>query len=161
MSGLSPRVRGKLISSGWLTADHNGTTWLLAFYSATQRAKGVAFVRMAYQALCSHERTLIGTFEREAGQPETQPSAESDTEKSVLWLLFVFLPLNKLSSLPVFGQALIADAVAALLWPLQAGHFLLDEVLASEGRFAGMLLGAVGLILLVLLADWVSASLGV
>ena len=90
-------------------------------------------MRMAYQALCPHERTLIGTFEREAGQPETQPSAESDTEKSVLWLLFVFLPVNKLSSLPVFGQALIADAVAALLWPLQAGTLLARRGVGVRG----------------------------
>ncbi len=62
--------------------------------------------------------------------------------------LFAFLPPSKDWRLPVIGLVLITGAAMLL-----AGRFLFDEVLDPEGRFAGMLLGTMRLILLVPLAE--------
>ena len=63
------------------------------------------------------------------------------------------MPASKYWRVPVIAVALAAGAGAAVMAPLLAGQFLFDEVLAPDGRFAGRLLLAVGLILLALLAE--------
>ena len=63
------------------------------------------------------------------------------------------MPAGKYWRVPVIALALAGSAAAAVLSPLLAGQFLFDEVLAPEGRFAGKLLLAVGLILLARVAE--------
>ena len=90
---------------------------------------------------------------------EAQPgTAESSTAESsaaagrVLPRLFALMPAGKYWRLPVIAAGLAGAAAGAVLAPLLAGRFLFDEVLAPDGRFAGRLLPAVGLILAARLA---------
>lgn len=80
-------------------------------------------------------------------------AAESNTAAGrVLPRLFALMPAGKYWRLPVIGAGLAGAAAGAVLAPLLAGRFLFDEVLAPDGRFAGRLLLAVGLILAARLA---------
>ena len=90
-----------------------------------------------------------------AAAATAQPAAERDPVLSgrVLPRLFAMLPASKHWRVPVIALALAAAATATVLSPLLAGRFLFDEVLAPGGRFAGQLLLAVGLILLVRVAE--------
>ena len=86
--------------------------------------------------------------------------------RRVLRRLIAMMPRSKYWRLPVFLLALAAGAGAAVVAPFLAGRFLFDEVLAPHGRFAGMVLSAVGLILLARLVEvafritwgWVNAA---
>ena len=90
----------------------------------------------------------------------------SDISARVLPRLVGMMPRSKYWRLPVFCLALAGGAGAAVVAPFLAGRFLFDEVLSPQGRFAGMVLLAVGLILLARLAEtgfritwgWVNAA---
>ena len=83
---------------------------------------------------------------------ETTTAESSTAAGRVLPRLFALMPAGKYWRLPVIGAGLAGAAAGAVLAPLLAGRFLFDEVLAPDGRFAGRLLLAVGLILAARLA---------
>ena len=122
-------------------------------------------------------RTPRRTGEPErAPQRETRPArdaahgtgtaSEAADTRRVLPRLVAMMPRSKYWRLPVFCLALAGGAGAAVVAPFLAGSFLFDQVLAPQGRFAGMVLLAVGLILLARLAEvgfsitwgWVNAA---
>ena len=96
---------------------------------------------------------------------ETDSGEAADTRR-VLPRLVAMMPDSKYWRLPVFCLALAGGAGASVVAPFLAGRFLFDEVLSPQGRFAGMVLLAVGLILLARLAEvgfritwgWVNAA---
>ena len=100
--------------------------------------------------------------EEQPGAAESSTAAASTAELStaelsaaagrVLPRLFALTPAGKYWRLPVIAAGLAGAAGGAVLAPLLAGRFLFDEVLAADGRFAGRLLLAVGLILAARLA---------
>lgn len=96
-----------------------------------------------------------------------ESNASSAAAGRVLPRLLALMPAGKYWRLPVIALALAGTAAGAVLAPLLAGRFLFDEVLAADGRFAGRLLLAVGLILAARLATvacnvtwgWANATL--
>ena len=80
-------------------------------------------------------------------------SGEVAGARRVLPRLVAMMPGSKYWRLPVFCLALAGGAGASVVAPFLAGRFLFDEVLSPQGRFAGMVLLAVGLILLARLAE--------
>jgi ATP-binding cassette subfamily B protein len=93
-------------------------------------------------------------------------NSEATDTRRVLPRLVAMMPDSKYWRLPVFCLALAGGAGASVVAPFLAGRFLFDEVLSPQGRFAGMVLLAVGLILLARLAEvgfritwgWVNAA---
>ena len=143
------------LSGGRLTARRDGAVHLLARYSGARLAQAEAFARAANRAL----QAAAGRATERAPQPDATPSPEPAEEWTranpgrVLPRLFAMMPAGKYWRVPVIALALAGSAAAAVLSPLLAGQFLFDEVLAPEGRFAGKLLLAVGLILLARVAE--------
>ena len=143
------------LSGGRLTARRDGAVHLLARYSGARLAQAEAFARAANRAL----QAAAGRAAERAPQPDATPSPEPAEESTranpgrVLPRLFAMMPAGKYWRVPVIALALAGSAAAAVLSPLLAGQFLFDEVLAPEGRFAGKLLLAVGLILLARVAE--------
>ena len=143
----------RYLSGGRLVAQRNGSVRLLARYSGARLASAEEFAQAANRVLRSG---ATGALEREAA-PAAEPVAEPMQEEApaaggrVLPRLFAMMPASKYWRVPVIAVALAAGA--AVMTPLLAGRFLFDEVLAPDGRFAGRLLLAVGLILLTLLAE--------
>ena len=145
----------RYLSGGRLVAQRNGSVRLLARYSGARLAAAEEFAQAANRVLRSG---APGALEQEAS-PTAEPVAEPVQEAApaaggrVLPRLFAMMPASKYWRVPVIAVALAAGAGAAVMAPLLAGRFLFDEVLAPEGRFAGRLLLAVGLILLALIAE--------
>ena len=108
------------------------------------------------------DRTGPGAAVRE----DTGAASEARDTRRVLPRLVAMMPRSKYWRLPVFCLALAGGAGAAVVAPFLAGRFLFDEVFSPQGRFAGMVLLAVGLILLARLAEvgfritwgWVNAA---
>ena len=148
----------RYLSGGRLTAHRDGNVRLLARYSGARAAAAEEFVQAAKRVLLSGapdapdapERAAVAAAEADA---ETVPEEASAGRGRVLARLFAMMPASKYWRVPVIAVALAAGAGAAVMAPLLAGRFLFDEVLAADGRFAGRLLLAVGLILLALLAE--------
>ena len=145
----------RYLSGGRLVTQRNGSVRLLARYSGARLAAAEEFAQAANRVLRSG---APGALEQEAS-PTAEPVAEPVQEAAaaaggrVLPRLFAMMPASKYWRVPVIAVALAAGAGAAVLAPLLARRFLFDEVLAPEGRFAGLLLLAVGLILLALIAE--------
>ena len=145
----------RYLSGGRLVAQRNGSVRLLARYSGARLASAEEFAQAANRVLRSG---ATGALEREAA-PAAEPVAGLVQEEApaaggrVLPRLFAMMPASKYWRVPVIAVALAAGAGASVMTPLLAGRFLFDEVLAPDGRFAGRLLLAVGLILLALLAE--------
>ena len=157
--GIDRLATHHYLSGGRLTAHRDGHVRLLARFSGARLAAAEEFARVANRVLRSGEP---GAAEREA-TPEAAPEATAEAEPRreeataaggrVLPRLFAMMPASKYWRVPVIAVALAAAAGAAVMAPLLTGRFLFDEVLAPDGRFAGRLLLAVGLILLALLAE--------
>ncbi len=154
-------VTHRYVSSGRLSVCHAGATRLLVRYSAARLEAVEVFVHTVNQAL--RLPATDAEVQAEAELPPRQSSSTMDPGdddspeeyggKSVLWRLYHLLPASKWWRLPLIALALLAGAAAAVLSPLLAGCFFFDEVLAPEGRYSRMLLGAVGLMLLSRVAE--------
>ena len=170
------------LSGGRITARRGAETLLLARYSGVGTAEAQAFVDAANRLLQpagagggpAAAAVAGGTGARaetqdgaDAGASEaTDAASEAPDTRRVLPRLVAMMPRSKYWRLPVFCLALAGGASAAVVAPFLAGSFLFDQVLAPQGRFAGMVLLAVGLILLARLAEvgfritwgWVNAA---
>ena len=172
------------LSGGRITARRGTETLLLARYSGVGSAEAQAFVDAANRLLqpagagagagpadaAADGGTGAGAATRDATGADAAhgTGAASDTPdtRRVLPRLVAMMPRSKYWRLPVFCLALAGGAGAAVVAPFLAGSFLFDEVLAPQGRFAGMVLLAVGLILLARLGEvgfriawgWVNAA---
>ena len=183
------------LSGGRITARRGAETLLLARYSGARTAAADAFVDAVNRLLqpdATGDRaaaTAAGgpgasaaTQDETGGEPVTadvpeaggagEEAAELDgtseipDTRRILPRLVALMPRSKYWRLPVFCLALAGGAGAAVVAPFLAGSFLFDEVLAPQGRFAGMVLLAVGLILLARLVEvgfritwgWVNAA---
>ena len=163
----------RYLSGGRLTARRAGGELLLARYSGARAGAAEEFVRIVNRVLREDEEPARGI--EQAAAPDTAAAAEPGAAAEsnapaagrVLPRLFALMPPGKYWRLPVIALALAGAAGAAVLAPLLAGRFLFDEVLAPDGRFAGRLLLAVGLLLLARLANvacnvtwgWTNAAL--
>lgn len=163
----------RYLSGGRLTARRAGGALLLARYSGARAGAAEEFVRAANRVL--REEAEPARSGEQAAAPDTAAAAEPGAAAEstapaagrVLPRLFALMPPGKYWRLPVIALALAGAAGAAVLAPLLAGRFLFDEVLAPDGRFAGRLLLAVGLLLLARLANvacnvawgWTNAAL--
>ena len=170
------------LSGGRITVQWRAEALLLARYSGARIADAEAFADAANRILRAAGGGPAGAGAEHgavagaATQDETGPStpaaegsgsgsAARDTGR-VLPRLVAMMPRSKYWRLPVFCLALAGGAGAAVAAPFLAGRFLFDEVLSPQGRFAGMMLLAVGLILLARLAEvgfritwgWVNAA---
>lgn len=156
------------LSGGRITAQRGAGTLLVARYSGTDTAAAQAFVRAANSALHGAGATPAPPSATEAGavSDHTGHAGAAPDTRRVLPRLVRMMPASRYWRLPVFFLALAAGAGAAVTAPFLAGRFLFDEVLSPQGRFAGMVLLAVGLILLARLAEtgfritwgWVNAA---
>ena len=163
----------RYLSGGRLTARRAGGALLLARYSGARAGAAEEFVRAANRVL--REEAESARSGSQAAAPDSAAAAapgaaaESTAPAAgrVLPRLFALMPPDKYWRLPVIALALAGAAGAAVLAPLLAGRFLFDEVLAPDGRYAGRLLLAVGLLLLARLANvacnvawgWTNAAL--
>jgi len=171
------------LGGGRITVQRRAEALLLARYSGARIADAEAFVDAANRILrtsgggpasaAGAERGAVaGTMtddESGAGTAAAEGagggSAAQDIGR-VLPRLVAMMPRSKYWRLPVFCLALAGGAGAAVAAPFLAGRFLFDEVLSPQGRFAGMMLLAAGLILLARLAEvgfritwgWVNAA---
>ena len=172
------------LSGGRITARRGTETLLLARYSGVGTAEAQAFVDAANRLLqpasagdgpadaAADGGTGAGAATRDATGADadaahgTGAASEAPDTRRVLPRLVAMMPRSKYWRLPVFCLALAGGAGAAVVAPFLAGSFLFDQVLAPQGRFAGMVLLAVGLILLARLAEvgfritwgWVNAA---
>ncbi len=172
------------LSGGRITARCGAVTLLLARYSGVGTAEAQAFVDAANRLLqpagagdgpadaAADGGTGAGAATRDATGADadaahgTGAASEAPDTRRVLPRLVAMMPRSKYWRLPVFCLALAGGAGAAVVAPFLAGSFLFDQVLAPQGRFAGMVLLAVGLILLARLAEvgfritwgWVNAA---
>ena len=158
------------LSGGRFTAQRGAETILVARYSGAHTAAAEAFAAAANRALLRADADTVPRPEAadEAGSgPELPGDAAAAREaQRVLPRLIGMMPHSKYWRLPVFLLALAGGAGASVAAPYLAGRFLFDQVLAPQGRFAGMVLLAVGLILLAHLAEvgcritwgWVNAA---
>ena len=172
------------LSGGRITARRGAETLLLARYSGVGSAEAQAFVDAANRLLqpasvgagggpadaAADGGTGAGAATRDATGADaahgTGTASEAADTRRVLPRLVAMMPRSKYWRLPVFCLALAGGAGAAVVAPFLAGSFLFDQVLAPQGRFAGMVLLAVGLILLARLAEvgfsitwgWVNAA---
>ena len=172
------------LSGGRITARRGAETLLLARYSGARTAAAEAFVHAANGVLQSAgpgggaagsavdggtgagAATPDGTGEHAAASAGAGTASDAPDTPHVLARLVAMMPRSKYWRLPVFCLALAGGAGAAVVAPFLAGSFLFDQVLAPQGRFAGMVLLAVGLILLARLAEvgfritwgWVNAA---
>ena len=172
------------LSGGRITARRGAETLLLARYSGVGTAEAQAFVDAANRLLqpagagdgpadaAADGGTGAGAATRDATGADadaahgTGAASEAPDTRRVLPRLVAMMPRSKYWRLPVFCLALAGGAGAAVVAPFLAGSFLFDQVLAPQGRFAGMVLLAVGLILLARLAEvgfritwgWVNAA---
>ena len=172
------------LSGGRITARCGAVTLLLARYSGVGTAEAQAFVDAANRLLqaggagdgpadaAADGGTGAGAATRDATGADADAShgtgaaSEAPDTRRVLPRLVAMMPRSKYWRLPVFCLALAGGAGAAVVAPFLAGSFLFDQVLAPQGRFAGMVLLAVGLILLARLAEvgfritwgWVNAA---
>ncbi len=170
------------LSGGRITVQWRAQARLLARYSGARIADAEAFVDAANRILraagggpavagAKHAAEAGTTTQDQTGRSMAAAavtgggSAAQGTGR-VLPRLVAMMPRSKYWRLPVFCLALAGGAGAAVAAPFLAGRFLFDEVLSPEGRFAGMMLLAVGLILLARLAEvgfritwgWVNAA---
>ena len=164
------------LSGGRITARRGAETLLLARYSGVGSAEAQAFVDAANRLL---QPASVGAGDGPADAAAdggtgadadaahgTGTASEAADTRRVLPRLVAMMPRSKYWRLPVFCLALAGGAGAAVVAPFLAGSFLFDQVLAPQGRFAGMVLLAVGLILLARLAEvgfsitwgWVNAA---
>ena len=151
----------RYLSGGRLTAHRNGNVRLLARYSGARLAAAEEFAQAANRVLRSGAQGAPERAAATAAEEETVTAVTTEPVReeapapggSVLPRLFAMMPASKYWRVPVIAVALAAAAGAAVMAPLLAGRFLFDEVLAADGRFAGRLLLAVGLILLALFAE--------
>ena len=142
------------LSGGRLVAQRDGGVRLLARYSGARLAAAEAFAQAANRVLRSGAPDALEREAVPAAETGSEPAPEAAAaDGRVLPRLFAMMPPSKYWRVPVIAVALAAAAGAAVMAPLIAGRFLFDEVLAPDGRFAGRLLLAVGLILLALLAE--------
>lgn len=166
------------LSGGRITARRGADSVLLARYTGERTADAEAFVDAA-------NRLLQLPHPAQGGGDSTPAEADGGTgadagaqagdggdasaapdPRRMLPRLVALMPRSKYWRLPVFCVALAGGAAAAVVAPFLAGRFLFDEVLSPQGRFAGMVLLAVGLILLARLAEvgfritwgWVNAA---
>ena len=172
------------LSGGRITARRGTETLLLARYSGVGTAEAQAFVDAANRLLQpagagggpaaaavaggtgAHAETQDGADAGAGASEATDAASEAKDTRRVLPRLVAMMPRSKYWRLPVFCLALAGGAGAAVVAPFLAGSFLFDQVLAPQGRFAGMVLLAVGLILLARLAEvgfritwgWVNAA---
>ena len=136
----------RYLSGGRLTARRNDASHLLARYSGARLAAAEEFVRAANEVLRSGAARTVEPAPAAAAEPVAESTGAASGR--VLPRLLAMMPASKYWRVPVIALALAGAAGAAVLSPLLAGRFLFDEVLAPDGRFAGRLLLAVGLILL-------------
>lgn len=141
------------VSGGRLVIHSGGTTRLLACYSSARRGEAEIFARTANRVLQVPVEAVPEAEEPLIPEQTQEAIPGADVEERVLRRLYTLLPPSRWWRVPVTALALLAGAGVSVLSPLLAGHFLFDEVLAPEGRYAGMLLGTIGLILLVRLAE--------
>ena len=172
------------LSGGRITARRGAETLLLARYSGVGTAEAQAFVDAANRLLQpagagggpaaaavaggtgARAETQDGADAGAGASEATDAASEAKDTRRVLPRLVAMMPRSKYWRLPVFCLALAGGAGAAVVAPFLAGSFLFDQVLAPQGRFAGMVLLAVGLILLARLAEvgfritwgWVNAA---
>ena len=172
------------LSGGRITARRGAETLLLARYSGVGTAEAQAFVDAANRLLQpagagggpaaaavaggtgARAETQDGADAGAGASEATDAASEAPDTRRVLPRLVAMMPRSKYWRLPVFCLALAGGAGAAVVAPFLAGSFLFDQVLAPQGRFAGMVLLAVGLILLARLAEvgfritwgWVNAA---
>ena len=172
------------LSGGRIAARRGAETLLLARYSGARTAEAQQFVDAANRLLQpagagggpADAAVAGGTGARAGPQDRTDADAgasqatdaasEAPDTRRVLPRLVAMMPRSKYWRLPVFCLALAGGAAGAVVAPFLAGSFLFDQVLAPQGRFAGMVLLAVGLILLARFAEvgfritwgWVNAA---
>ena len=129
------------VGGGRLVYDSPEGKQLLVFYSAAKikEAEGFAQAANQYQDIQRLDSRLQQTME--------------NTEGGVLRRLYSMLPRKKMWRLPVILLALTGGAGAAVVSPALAGRLLFDQVLNPAGKFAGMLLFAVGAILMARIAE--------
>lgn len=163
----------RYLSGGRLTAQRAAGALLLARYSGARAGAAEEFVRAANRVLREEEEPARSGSQAAASDTAAaaEPGAAAESTAAaagrVLPRLFALMPPGKYWRLPVIALALAGAAGAAVLAPLLAGRFLFDEVLAPDGRYAGRLLLAVGLLLLARLANvacnvawgWTNAAL--
>ena len=171
------------LSGGRITVQRRAQALLLVRYSGARIADAEAFVDAANRVLrvagrgpagaagtedgaAAGAATQAGTGRNTAAADSMGAASTTQDTGRVLPRLVALMPRSKYWRLPVFCLALAGGAGAAVAAPFLAGRFLFDEVLSAEGRFAGMMLLAVGLILLARLAEvgfritwgWVNAA---
>ena len=170
------------LSGGRITVQWRAEALLLARYSGARIADAEAFVDAANRVLRAvgggpagagpEPGAMTGTATQEetgrgtAAAEGARAAAAGQGSGGVLPRLVAVMPRSKYWRLPVFCLALAGGAGAAVAAPFLAGRFLFDEVLSPQGRFAGMVLLAAGLILLARLAEvgfritwgWVNAA---
>ena len=172
------------LSGGRITAQCGTETLLLARYSGARTAAAEMFVDAANRLLqpaggtpphaggaAGHgpgtgAETRVAAGPGAAAREDTDAASEAPGARRVLPRLVAMMPRSKYWRLPVFCLALAGGAGAAVVAPFLAGRFLFDEVLSPQGRFTGMVLLAVGLLVAARLAEvgfritwgWVNAA---